>query len=80
MNEPYETEVYREEVEDLTQKIADMVRSETKHLSSVDTSIIVAATLANIACMQDECEFRNEGVTGRLASIVDMWRRGGLPQ
>lgn len=78
-----EVEVFREDVDQLSAKLWNLLADETEHLNEVDRSIIVAAALANVACglddsasvVQEAVVLRStEGVCGRLRRIAVNWR------
>ncbi|MHB8272516.1 hypothetical protein [Bradyrhizobium sp.] len=76
--ESYSVEVYRQEVDDLSFKIAALIDRELGNLPQIDRSIIVAAALGNVACWCDgkitvPVQADADGATGRLQRIATGW-------
>lgn len=73
----YQVEVFRAECDELTDQIMAVIHARCDGLPPIDRSVIISAAIANVACLSDggadELIFRQDGVTGRLHRITNMW-------
>lgn len=78
-----EVEVFREDVDELTEALMDVIQRYTEQLSALDRSVIVSAAMANAACLVDGAFVGDDGkvlgdadgVTGRIERCTrNVWK------